>query len=295
MLQRHTIAIVGLTALILILSGSATRGTARSTALGAVAPLIVPALLTWYLIMMLVYGKTIIEILAAFLLSRPRGEGGHKKSLIATIIAWAIVIGLASLLVRPEFASGIAGVLQQVAGFFVSRFGRSPEASGANGTIAPSSNSVALFYYAIIVFAAIVMVSFSLLFASFHRAYANSRTFSIEGNEDLRKELIQTLQQARTELGAKEGYHETILKCYKQMCKILSDRGHSIVPAQTAREYAENVSRKLGLGSDSVRGLTFLFEEARYSDHHLGDEKRELAVDYLNSIEDVLLNVGAKA
>lgn len=293
MLQRHTIALVGLTAIILVLTGSAVRSTGDSPIMRVLAPVIVPALLTWCLIMVLANSKTITEILAALLLSRPKREGGQRKGLIGIIIAWAILVVLAILITRPEFAATISGALQQAAGFFVSKFGIAPQASSPGETSAPSSGTVLLFYYTILVFAAIVAVSFSLLFVSFYKAYTDARRLPVvEG--DLREEMFQTIQQTRAKLEASERYHETILDCYKQMCRILSGRGHSIVPTETAREYAENVSRKLDLGSDSVRGLTFLFEEARYSDHHLGDEKRELAVGYLNSIENVLLNVGGE-
>jgi hypothetical protein len=79
------------------------------------------------------------------------------------------------------------------------------------------------------------------------------------------------------------------------MCAILSDRGFLISPTQTAREFGENVSRKLELGGASVSGLTFLFEEARYSDHLIEDQKRHLAMDYLNSLERVLTSVDMKS
>jgi len=107
--------------------------------------------------------------------------------------------------------------------------------------------------------------------------------------------MLQAVQQARAKLKASEKYYETILDCYKQMCRVLSDSGHSIRPTETPREFAQSVSKKLELGTDSVLGLTFLFEEARYSNHRIGDEKKELAVNYLGSLEQVLLSVGVKA
>jgi len=295
MLQRHTIALAGLTAIILILTGSAVRSTASSPVMGVLAPVIVPALLTWYLIMVLAYSKTITEILAAFLLSRPKGEGG-QRGLLGMIIAWAIVVVLVSLISRPEIAANIAGALQQTAGYFVSKFGLSPLASNTTRTPAPSSSTLFLFYYTVLVFVGIVVVSFCLLFVSFYKAYTGARAFPIEvGEGDMRKEMLQAVQQARAKLKASEKYYETILDCYKQMCRVLSDSGHSIQPTETPREFAQSVSKKLELGADSVLGLTFLFEEARYSNHRIGDEKKELAVNYLSSLEQVLLSVGVKA
>jgi hypothetical protein len=79
------------------------------------------------------------------------------------------------------------------------------------------------------------------------------------------------------------------------MCETLSEKGHNIQPAQTPREFVQNVSRKLDLKADSVKGLTFLFEEARYSNHNIGDEKRGMALNYLRSLEHALVGVGASS
>jgi hypothetical protein len=72
------------------------------------------------------------------------------------------------------------------------------------------------------------------------------------------------------------------------MCEVLSGRGFIIRADQTAREFASTVSKKLSLGNDAVKGLTFLFEEARYSDHVINDDQRRLAVNKLGSLENAL-------
>lgn len=297
MLRKQTALLIGLTAIVLILTGSAVRGRANSSALGVLAPVIIPALFTLYLIVVLAYGRAIIEILAAFLISGPRNEGRHMVSLLATIFAWAMVLSMIGLLVRyqRELAQIMVNVLQQAGGFFLSTLGVSPQTIQMEAASNASATNMMLFYYTIVVFGAIVLVSFSLLFAAVHKAYKDARsTTTAVAESGPRQQALKVVQEALTNLEGSERYHEIIVRCYKQMCEILFDRGYVIGAAETAREFAENVSSKLDLGVDSVRGLTFLFEEARYSDHRIGDEKREMALNHLNSLELALESVGVR-
>jgi hypothetical protein len=297
MLQKQTAVLIGLMAIVLILTGSEVRGTASSTALGVLAPVIIPALFTFYLIIVLAYGRTITEILAAFLISGPRDEGRHMAGLLATIFAWAIVVSMIGLLVRyrTELAQLMANVLQQAGAVFLSTLGVSPHTIQSEAASNASATNMMLFYYTILVFGAIVLVSFSLLIAAVHKAYTDARSIAAGVTQSgPRQEVLEVVQEALTRLEESERYDEVIIKCYKQMCRILSDRGYVIGVAQTAREFAENVSSKLDLGVDSVRGLTFLFEEARYSDHWIGGEKREMALSCLNSLASAFGGVGAK-
>jgi hypothetical protein len=291
--EKHTIALIALTAVILILTGAAVGTVPRTPVLGAIAPIIIPALLTWYLLMILAYGRRIIEMLAAFFLTRPKQEGRRTQSLLATILAWVIVLTLASIIIRPEVARYLANVLQQAAQAFSSTLNTLRQTTQSGVTSNPSASNVALIYYSLMIFGAIILVSFSLVFGALHKAYKEIRTIAAD-EQELRKEVLEVVQGTRTKLETNGRYHEAILQCYQRMCMILSGRGHKIQPSQTAREFAENVSGKLDLETDSVTPLTFLFEEARYSDHEIGDEKRGLALNYLSSLEHALASVGAK-
>jgi hypothetical protein len=229
----------------------------------------------------------ILEVLAAFFVSRPKEEG-HQRSLLATVIAYAIVIGLVLVLLRSGLPQSVLRALQQAAAFFSAgnRTLSIPQAKVASN---PSSMIILLSYYSILMFVVILLVSFSLFVLGFHKAFNYAPEFpSVDKGKQLRREALEVVQEALTELKATNGYHETILKCYKQMCKILSDKGFTIGLAQTPREFAYSISEKLRLGSEPVKGLTFLFEEARYSGHPIDDDKRALAVSELDSLERAL-------
>jgi|GEM_PF-1148715 len=293
MLRRQTPVLIALTAIILVLTGSVVRAATGSPAFGVVAPLIIPGLLTLCLIMMLGYGKAIAEILAGFLLSRARGKDQQKISLLVIILAWAIVIALAIVIFRADVIGLIAGSFQQITGLLLSTLRVPPQPIA---TVAPElrESNAPLYYYVVLVFGAILLVTFSLFAVAFHKAYAYSRGLPTAEESNLRQQILGAVQDTRTRIGAGRRYHEAVLMCYREMCRFLSDRGHIIEPTQTPREFAEVVSARLKLGTDAVNGLTFLFEEARYSSHEIGDEKRVLALNHLRSLEKDLMGVGAK-
>jgi hypothetical protein len=292
MFEKQTVALVGLTAVILVLTGAAVGSAPSSPMLGVVAPVIIPALLTWYLLMILAYGGRIIEILAAFLVLRPLKETRQTQSMLATVLAWVIVIALAVVIIRPEIMQSLAGAFQQAAEVFSSSANVLSQTNQAGVESNPSPSNVVLYYYAILVFGAILVVSFSLFLGGLRKAYTEIRAQS--GEHRLREDVLGVVKSTRAKLEARDRYPDAIIECYQQMCEILSRRGHEIGPAQTAREFAEHVSGKLDLATDLVKGLTFLFEEARYSDHQIGDEKRSIALNYLYSLEHALVGDGVK-
>lgn len=287
MTQRHTVALICLTLVVLVLTGATVRGSGDVGLLGVVAPVIVPAILTLWLIAVLAYGRSIIDALAAILLSRPKEPKEHRNSLLGILVAWVLIFALVSLMTRPEVYQTISGAIQQMAGFLVTRLGVAPPSP--NVSASPSKSTLLLFYYSIVIFAAIIVVSFSMIFASFYRAYREVRARPVGVDSAARREVLSAVHDARTKLEANGSYHEVILECYRRMCQVLSNKGFAIAPSETAREFSEDVSRKLELGRASVNGLTYLFEEARYSDHVIEDEKRLMAVRYLSSLEQSLV------
>jgi hypothetical protein len=152
-----------------------------------------------------------------------------------------------------------------------------------------SSPSLYLYYYIILVFGAIVLVSFGLLIGGLRTAYGWAREErALPSIETVRHEALMAVQRATKNLRFAGDYRETILNCYRQMCHALSRHGFQIELSETASEFSNSVSSKLGLGGDSVRYLTFLFEEARYSDHQIDDTKRANALNQLESLEHML-------
>jgi hypothetical protein len=286
MARSQTIALFGLLLIIFVLTGFAAAKAPKSLSPGILAPVLLPALLTWYLIFMFAHGKDIVEMLTSFFLGRPKQE--RRQSLLATLAAVGLMLVFSLAFIRIGLPQWFAKALEQSASFFVFlgfKPPQLPQTSPAN----PSSAEVALHYYTIFVFAAVVISSFILFFAGFRGAFRSAREFAGPvTEEDLRKEALGVVQEAAASLRSDDRFHDTILRCYRRMCAMLSDKGFVIGSAQTAREFAQNVSGKLGLGADAVKGLTFLFEEARYSDHEINDKKRATALNELDSLQRAL-------
>jgi hypothetical protein len=285
MRYKQTVALVALLAIILALTGSAAKTGPGSPLIGALAPAIIPAVMTFYLILLLVNSKWIVEAIAAFFRSRPRHRAEQTNPFVV-ILTYAIVIVLVVALLRSGLGQTFVTLLQEGARVF-----------SQTGTLSPATpeglsafpTSIALQYYIILMFVAIVVASSCLSILGLRRALTYSNRFeTIKEEGRLREQALEVVKQALTNLRESGKYQDTILECYRQMCKVLSDEGFRITPTQTAREFASNVSGKLRLGHDFVTGLTFLFEEARYSDHPINDEKRELAVNELHSLQRAL-------
>jgi len=285
--EKQTLALISAMVVILLLT-AVTAGTAPSSPiLGAFAPIILPVFLTWYLIMLVANSRLIVDVLAAFMVSRPK-EGGRRLSLLATILSYVIVTGLLVLFLRSGVPQNIINALRQTGSFFSITGNRSLLIPPSEAAVL-SPTHVLLSYYAILIFGAIIFVSFSLLILSFQKAFKYVRDIATFQTQTwLREEARQVVKDAVANLRMADRYQETIVRCYKQMCRILSDSGFVIGKSETAREFAAGISNKLCLGSDAVNGLTFLFEEARYSKHEINDEKRALALSKLNSLEQAL-------
>ncbi len=286
-MQRQNLVLASLVFVIVLLTAFAVGREPQKLVLGALAPLIVPTILTLYFLVILAYGKVIMDILAVFLLSRPQ-RAGHHGNLLATIIGWAIVMGVLVLLVRSGVAERMIKIIQESAATLTSAALSSLNLPESN-TSTPSSMNLMLYYYTVLVFGGVVVLSMILFVGGLHRAARFAREeIQFHARDQVKKETLQVVRQAVTELRSSNDYGEIIIKCYKEMINVLSRHGLVTTANETAREFAGIVSGKLRLGSEAVRGLTFLFEEARYSDHKMDDAKRLLALGQLSCLENSL-------
>ena len=160
--------------------------------------------------------------------------------------------------------------------------------------LSASSINPFAYYYTVIIFGITVVVALSLFLGGVHKAYEWAREDHVPFKEEVaRREALGVVQKTVMNLRLAGDYRDTILRCYRQMCQVLSEHGFKIGLQETAREFSENISRKLELGSDAIWSLTFLFEEARYSDHQIDDSKRAVALSQLENLERSLANTSS--
>lgn len=283
--QKRWIASAVLVCLIAIFTAFAAGSQPKPVLIGDFAQYIFPALLTICLLVVLYNARVIIQAIAASLLGRREMEGATGKSW-AVVLGYVISIILIIVLIRSVAMQRIIGAVQ-AAIVVTSAALRIGQASSLPAGV--SSPNLYLYYYIALVFGAIVLVSFGLLIGGLRTAYSWAREErALPSIETVRHDALMAVQRATKNLRLAGDYRETILNCYRQMCHVLSRHGFQIGLNETASEFSNSVSSELGLGGDSVRYLTFLFEEARYSDHQIDDTKRAKALNQLESLEHIL-------
>ena len=289
--QRELLVPAALLCLIALFTVFANSAAARPPVIGAFAQYLLPAVLTIYLLAVLANAKVIIELLAAFFLGNRKQEGSSGKSL-AVILGYAIGIILVFVFFRSVMLQSIVAALQTAVSLTGKWFNVTRSQTVAQPT-GPLGNPFVL-YYTLIIFGATVVVALALFFGGVRKAYEWAREEYTPYNPEVAKqEALGVVQKTVTALRLNGDYREAILRCYRQMCLVLSKQGFNIGLQETAREFSENITHKLDLGNDAIRGLTFLFEEARYSDHQIDGNKRAVALNQLETLERSLTSVNS--
>ncbi|MCS6936399.1 MAG: DUF4129 domain-containing protein [Candidatus Bipolaricaulota bacterium] len=100
----------------------------------------------------------------------------------------------------------------------------------------------------------------------------------------LGEELAAISQRTAEELRAGASLHETILRCYREMCDLLSERTQiALGRAMTAREF-ERALATVGIHEAHIERLSRLFEWARYSNQKPSPAHEQEAISALEAI-----------
>ena len=288
MSARNVISSSMLLIIVLILTGLAVGGVPASPVLGGLAPILILALMTWYLIVLIVNRDELIAGLAAILKLRRRPESA-RTNFWFTIAVYAAMFGLGIVALWTGLPQRILSRLQEMGTLAISGTQNTnklpPSQSNPIAGLFPATPFI---YYGVLVSAAICVVSFTLILGGLRLAIKTRELGSDHSEEKMKVNTAEVLRQTITRLKSAKEYHETILQCYKRMCEILSKAGLEAAPEQTAREFAESISAKLHIGEEAVTGLTFLFEEARYSNHEISEDKRLVALNHLGLLQQAL-------
>src|SRR6266508_3741630 len=108
------------------------------------------------------------------------------------------------------------------------------------------------------------------------------------GGPDVRRKATAAVQTAIQELELGGDVRQVILACFERFCRLLGARGITEQVALTPRELERLAIVRLRVSPDASDTLTSLFEEARYSEHALGEADRVRAIDSLAGIRAAL-------
>jgi hypothetical protein len=96
--------------------------------------------------------------------------------------------------------------------------------------------------------------------------------------------LADEAQAALADIQAGGDLADTVLRCYRDMSRVLADeRGITRPQATTPREFERQLATA-GLRDEHIRQLTRLFERVRYGARHADEREKEAAVACLTAI-----------
>jgi uncharacterized protein DUF4129 len=157
--------------------------------------------------------------------------------------------------------------------------------SASNVNLTPAVSGIPLGYFLIA-----AVVGSVIAIALFFRVGSTLMQRGPPSRGPSRRQAAWAVQAALDQLQTGGDVRETILQCYARFCILLGARGILEQDALTPRELEDLAIHRLGVSPESSDALTGLFEEARYSEHSLGDEDRERAV---RSLERIRSDLGA--
>lgn len=105
-------------------------------------------------------------------------------------------------------------------------------------------------------------------------------------------ELAEEAQNAITSIQAGGDFEMTIIHCYQEMSRVLKEeKGITRKNFMTPREFEDGLIQR-GLPQESLRTLTRLFEQARYSSTPAGTHEQTVAVACLTDIVNACRMLG---
>lgn len=134
--------------------------------------------------------------------------------------------------------------------------------------------------------ASIIVLSVAVLILLLLRSLAKSGgSADLRADVEVRREQeMAVISDSIEEIRAGGDVREVILETYRRMLKLQAHLGAS--KSLTAHELARLLVDRRGWPSRPTEDLTLLFEEAKYSQHPLGEQHRQSALDSLRNIEE---------
>ncbi|MBA3046634.1 MAG: DUF4129 domain-containing protein [Candidatus Thermoplasmatota archaeon] len=106
-----------------------------------------------------------------------------------------------------------------------------------------------------------------------------------------KQEVAQTIQRTIDALAGGSDTRATVIRCYTDMCKVISKYGVKEEEHLTPREFQKLALDNLPVPEEQMRALVDVFEEARYSHHNMDEQDSARAVKALEAVRKNLLVV----
>ncbi len=207
-----------------------------------------------------------------------RAKGQRRAGEGRNILPYAIVLlalWLILFVLNPNEGSGL-----------INGQGGTDRSTQTNSTVLPDQQplrDLPLVLPMIVVFIAII--SIILVWRFMRRGEGPQVKISNPSKEE---EAKVVLEAAVRSLYAGEDPRSTIIRTYQQMCLLVQVGKLDEEPFLTPREFTDRAVAELGWKKEPLEELTSLFEEARYSDHFLGETEKDRAITSFERVREGL-------
>jgi hypothetical protein len=135
----------------------------------------------------------------------------------------------------------------------------------------------------------VLIVCALLALAAFAWWYSNRRDAALRPRkEDVAHDLAAALDESLDALRAEPDPRRAVIAAYARLERVLGAHGFPRHADETPEEYLTRILERLHVGSQSVRRLTDLFTEAKFSRHVVDETMKEEAIDALSAVRDEL-------
>jgi hypothetical protein len=116
-----------------------------------------------------------------------------------------------------------------------------------------------------------------------------------ELHSELADAVALAVDESLDDLRAEPDPRRAVIAAYARLERVLAAHGLPRKPAEAPLEYLGRMLAELSVSDRAARALTDLFERAKFSQHAVGSEMKEQAIDALVTVRDDLLAAQALA
>ena len=116
-----------------------------------------------------------------------------------------------------------------------------------------------------------------------------------ELHPELAAAVAQAVDESLDDLRAEPDPRRAVIAAYARLERVLAAHGLPRKPAEAPLEYLGRMLAELSVSDRAAGALTDLFERAKFSQHAVGSEMKDQAIDALETVRDDLLAAQALA
>jgi hypothetical protein len=280
-------AIGVLAAIVLVAIAARGSTSAGGGATRAPSDALMDVLFTAYLVA--IVGGAALFVYLLMLRKNMKVEGGlpRRRSVLEMLATMFVMAAAGTLIARrlgelerptlppvqPEEAVGTVGTL--------------PATTGPAG----SSYEPGVAWIPVLVTTALILVAIA---AWWYAGRARRRARG-ELQPELAAAVAEAVDQSLDDLRAEPDPRRAVIAAYARLERVLAGHGLPRKPAEAPLEYLGRMLTELSVSDRAARALTELFERAKFSQHAVGSEMKEQAIDALETVRDDLLAAQALA